>query len=252
MDDEIAAVAASISKRLVEQGAKATLLTGSHARGQARPDSDIDIFAVGDGPSGWMEIVDGRLVAIYWWTAEEIRRRMLNPESALLSVRAFREGVVLDDPTGVGAELQREAREWTWEKIEREADAWVADKLVVWSEYVQKLATALESGRLMDAAALRGQLMLQLAELFAVRRRLMEQSENGFWETVAEAGGGEWRKALERAAGLDGDAAAAAAGAVEMFKLLVDDARDLLDERQQAVIEHALAAAEPLSRPHAA
>ena len=42
---------------------------------------------------------------------------------------------MLQDPTGIGAELQREAREWTWEKIEREADAWVADKLVVWSEY---------------------------------------------------------------------------------------------------------------------
>ena len=242
MDPEIRQVVKEFSSRLVAQGAKATLLTGSHARGQARPDSDVDIFAVGDGPSGWMEIVGGRLVAVYWWNPEEIRRRMLNPESALLAVRAWREGVLVDDPTGVGAELQREAHEWTWEKIEREADAWVADKLVVWSEYVQKMASALDAGRRLDAAATRAQLTTQLAELFAVRRRLMEQSENGFWESVAEAGGPEWRGAIERAL-LDGDDTEAAAGAVGMFTLLVDDAHELLDARQRDVIEHALDAA---------
>ncbi|MDQ3777708.1 MAG: nucleotidyltransferase domain-containing protein [Actinomycetota bacterium] len=246
MDEEIRALAAAVSARLVEQGAKATLLTGSHARGHARPDSDIDIFAVGDGPSGWMELVDSRLVAVYWWSPEEIRRRMLNPEEALLAVRSWREGALLDDPTGVGAELQREAREWTWNKIEREADAWVADKLVVWAEYVQKLARAVESGRRLDAAALRAQLAVQLSELIAVRRRLMEQSENGFWETVAEAGGSEWRDALGRALGLHGEEPAAA-GAVELFRLVTEEARDLLDERQRAVVEHALAAAQGLS-----
>ncbi len=246
MDAEIRRLVAEVSARLVEQGAKATLLTGSHARGQARDDSDVDIFAVGDGPSGWMEIADGRLVAVYWWPPEEIRRRMLNPEDALLAVRSWRDGVLIDDPTGVGAELKREASEWTWAKIEREADAWVADKLVVWGEYLPKLARAVSSGRLLDAAAIRAQLTVQLAELLAVRRRLMEQSENGFWETVAEAGGSEWHAALEQALGLHGDDAAAS-GAVELYRLLVDDASELLDERQRAVVEHALEAAGALA-----
>jgi predicted nucleotidyltransferase len=240
MEPEIRALAAAVGKRLVEQGAKATLLTGSHARGRAWPDSDVDLFAVGEGPEGWMEIVDGRLVAVYWWTAERVRSQLMDPESALFTVSAWRDGVLLHDPAGVGAELQREAREWSWEKIEREADAWVADKLVVWSEYLPKLAAALEAERLLDAAALGSRLTTQLAELFAVRRRLTEESENGFWETVAEAGGPEWRAALERALGLNGDEAAAAAGAVELFTLLVEDAAPLFDERQRAVIDYAL------------
>jgi hypothetical protein len=35
-----------------------------------------------------MEVVQGRLVSIYWWTAEETRRRLLSPAEALLTVRA--------------------------------------------------------------------------------------------------------------------------------------------------------------------
>ena len=241
MEPEIRRLAESVSGRLVDQGAQATLLMGSHARGQARPDSDVDLFAVGDGPSAWMEVLDGRLVAVYWWTAEETRRRRLSPEEALLAVRAWRDGVLIDDPTGVGEELQREAREWTWEKIEREADAWVAEQLVAQAEYLPKLTGALEAGRRLDAAALRGQLTVQLAELFAVRRRLMEESENGFWETVAEAGGPDWHAALERALGVEGDEADAAAGAVELFRMLSEDVHALLDDRQRDVIADALA-----------
>jgi predicted nucleotidyltransferase len=243
VEPEIRALADNVGKRLIEQGAKATLLTGSHARGQARPDSDVDLFAVGDGPEGWMEILDGRLVAVYWWTAEEVRRRLTDPESALLTVRGLRDAIVLQDPTGIAAELQREAREWTWEKIEREADAWVADKLVVWAEYVPKLAAALKADRLMDAAAVRSQLTVRLAELLAVHRRLTEESENGFWETVAEAGGSEWGAALERALAPDGDEAAGASAAFELFRLLAEDADSLLDKRQRAVVEYALASA---------
>jgi hypothetical protein len=247
VDEEIRALAERVSKRLVDQGAKATLLTGSHARGNARPDSDVDIFAVGEGPSGWMEIVDGRLVSVYWWSAEETRRRMLDPEFAVLAVRAWRDGILLDDPTGVGAELQREANEWTWEKIEREADAWVAEKLVVWAEYVMKLAAAVSGDRRLDAAAIRAQLVVELAELFAVRRRMIEESENGFWETVAELGGQRWRTALERAL-LETDEQAATAGALELFELLVDDMREALDERQREVVDHALTGAGSLER----
>jgi hypothetical protein len=81
---------------------------------------------------------------------------------------------------------------------------------------IRRLAESV-SERLVDQGAqatllTRGQLTVQLAELFAVRRRLMEESENGFWETVAEAGGPDWHAALERALGVERDEADAAAG----------------------------------------
>jgi hypothetical protein len=89
---------------------------------------------------------------------------MLTPEEALLAVRAWHDGVLIGDPTRVGEEVQREAREWTWDKIEREADAWVCDQLVAQAEYLPKLSGALAAGRLFDAAALRGQLTAKLAD----------------------------------------------------------------------------------------
>jgi len=72
----------------------------------------------------------------------------------------------------VGEELKREAREWTWDRIEREADAWVCEQLVAQAKYLPKLTGALDAGRLLDATALRGQVTVKLAELLAVRRRL--------------------------------------------------------------------------------
>jgi predicted nucleotidyltransferase len=66
LDPEVRRIASSLSKRLLDQGAKAVLLTGSQVRGRARPDSDIDVFVVGDGPEAAHEVVDGRIVSTHW------------------------------------------------------------------------------------------------------------------------------------------------------------------------------------------
>ena len=248
MDAAVKAMIEKLSRDLVAQGAKATLITGSHARGRATPHSDVDVFVVGEGPHEWFETRGDRVVSIHWWTPEQARQRMSNPATAFVAALGWRDAVIVDDPTGIGAELQREAREWSWEKLDREADSWVAEQLTGWAEYVQKLGAALESGRELDAAALRAQLAVRLCEVLAVHRRLTSESENGLWETIADAGGPEWRAALESAFGVkEGDPNDAAAGAVRMFALLVEDADRLLHDRQRAVVKHVLAAAERLS-----
>lgn len=58
---------------------------------------------------------------------------------------------------------------------------------------------------------------------------------------MAEAGGDKWRAALERALGGEVGEADAASGAVELFELLADDVTPLLDDRQESVVDHALA-----------
>ena len=245
MDEAVRDIAQRVSRELLEQGAKATVLTGSQARGTATEHSDVDIFAVGEGEPRF-EFVDGRLVIVYWWTAEEARLRMYRPQSALVSVRGWADAEILDDPDGVAAELQREAREWSWDKIGAQADAWVCDQLVIWSEYVSKLVSALDDGRELDAAAFRAELTVRLAELLAVRRRVMSESENGLWDTIADAGGAPWRRALEAAFSLHGeDLEAACGGALTLFALLVADADELFDERQQSVVGRALELAAP-------
>ena len=254
MDETVAAIAKTVSGQLLEQGAKATLLTGSQARGTARPQSDIDIFAIGDGPDVWSKRVEDHMVVVYWWEPDEARQRMYRPESALLAVGGWRQAVVLDDPYGIAAKIQRDAKEWSWERIANEADAWVAEELTVWAEYVQKLVTALENDRKLDVAAIRAETALRLSRIFAVHRRVESESENGFWETTAEVGGPEWRDAQERAFGANGeDVGESAAAALTLYALLVEDARDLLDDRQREVVERALGVArawkdEPTSR----
>jgi predicted nucleotidyltransferase len=238
VDPDVSRIVERVTATLLEQGAKATLLTGSHARGRARPDSDIDLFAVGDGPRERFEMIDGRLVSVHWWTPEDARQRMHTPATAFVSVSGWRDAVVVADPFGVAEELRREAREWNWDKIAGEADAWVCDQLVGWAEYVVKLVAAREAGRDLDAAALRAESAVKLAQLLAVRLRIETQSENGLWETIAEAGGDDYRAAL--AGSLVGDNDAGLEAAVRLFELLVDDVRPLLDDAQRAVVDHAL------------
>ncbi|MDP8911402.1 MAG: nucleotidyltransferase domain-containing protein, partial [Actinomycetota bacterium] len=204
-NDEIRRLVRTVSDELIEQGAKATVLTGSHARGEASPHSDIDIFAIGEGPTEFLELREGRLVGTYWFTSEEIRQRMYEPGRALVAVFGWRQAVVIADPSGIAAELKRDAEEWSWERVDRQADAWVCDELAGWIEYVQKLATSLERGRDLDACALRANTALRMAQVLAVHKRITSESENGLWETIADAGGPEWRAALEQALAKNGE-----------------------------------------------
>jgi hypothetical protein len=242
LDREIEALLEQVSADLLDRGARATLLVGSHAKGTARPDSDVDIFAVGEGPHESFFIVDGHRVSVHWWQPEQARERIFQPQSAFLAVSAWRDAVVIDDPHGLGVELQTQAREWRWEAIEAEADAWVVDKLVGWAEYVMKLAAAVEAGRELDARALAAEITLRVAEVCAVQSRLLAESENGLWEQIAIAGGPEWRRAQEQAFAAHGESAAeAATGAIRLFELAVGEADELFDEEQRELVEHALA-----------
>ena len=240
-DDEVASVAREVAGRLLDQGAKAVVLTGSHARSVAGPTSDIDLFAVGEGPRERFEQADGRVVSVHWWTAEEVRQRMQRPASAVVAVAGWRDALIIADPSGVAAELQREAQEWSWDRIAREADAWVSDQLVGWAEYVRKLVSALDDGRELDACALRAETALKLGRTLAVHRRLVQESENGLWEATAEAGGPRWRAALERALARAGeDLETSARGAVTLYALLAAELRDRLSDREREVVDGAL------------
>ena len=242
MDESVRATVERVSRELIEQGAQAVLLTGSHARGRATAYSDIDLFVVGEGPHEWFERRDERLLGIHWWTPQQARQRIHDPSTAFVAALGWRNAVVVDDPHGVGAALKREAEDWSWEKIDGEANVWVAAQLTGWAEYVQKLCGALAHGRELDAGAIGALLAVRLCEVLAVHRRLTSESENGLWETIADAGGPEWRAAQERSFGVAGGTGRDAAdGAVEMFSLLVADAGQLLDERQRGVVEHVLA-----------
>jgi hypothetical protein len=241
LDSAVRRIVQSVTERLTAQGAHAVLLTGSHARGTAGPRSDIDLFVVGDGPDEAHEVIDERMVSIHWWTPDRARQRMSHPASAFVSVFAWRDATILHDPLGVAAELKAVAEAWTWEALDREADAWAADRLVGLSEYVSKLERALEDGRCLDAAATRCELAVGLVELAAVANRITSVSENGLWETVAASGNGEWRALLDRALGAGNeDLPTSVAALIELFASLARALQPTLQPAQREVVAHAL------------
>jgi predicted nucleotidyltransferase len=245
VEPDVRALTERVSRRLLEQGARATLLTGSHARGQARDDSDIDVFAVGDGPRERVEVIDGRTVSVHWYTPEEARQRITSPGTAIVSVCGWRDAVVIDDPVGVGAELQREAREWSWDRVASEADAYVADVLVGRAEWVHKLVSALRDERRLDAAAVAAETAIAVGRMIAINVRLVAQSENGLWPAIVDAAPPEWGEPLAQALrGGDEDLETAARAALLLYGRVARDLRDLFDENEWAIVEHALGAAD--------
>jgi hypothetical protein len=237
-----------LAQRLVpelgERGALAVALTGSLARGDATEASDVDLMAVGDGPAYRLEVREGVLVAQSWASELEHRERLGRPSQIGAAVPGWREAVILHDPRGIAARLQREALEWTWEPHAEGCDTWVAEELSGLAEEVRKLAAALDRGRTLTAAVQRDLLALRLAPILAVRLRLLYGSENALWERVGELMGADWREAQAAAFSTEGQSfSESCAAAVRLYGLAADRVAPLLDDRQAAVVESALAAA---------
>jgi predicted nucleotidyltransferase len=240
LDPAVRAIVEQAARESIAAGGKAVLLTGSQARGTARPGSDIDLFVVGDGPTETHELIGDRMLSVHWWTPDEARQRMADPSKAFVAVFAWRDAVIVEDPIGVGAELKAVAEQWTWATVAREADAWIGDRMVELAEYASKLSRALEEGRRLDAAATRSQLALGLAGSGAVAHRVTARSQNGLWETIAESGDEEWHGLFERALGAgDEDVAASAEAALELFARLALEVDPILQPAQRQVLAHA-------------
>jgi hypothetical protein len=224
------------------------VLTGSHVTGTAHAHSDIDLVVLlARAPKGdWVKSAQRRgfLVNSAWETARSVRVALRNPRLLTTFVPGWRECVILADPSGVAARLQAEARRWTWDRVADVCDAWVAEEIVGWAEEVHKLAGALEHGSAQNAAAQRSLLALQLAGVMAVRRRILYGTENVMWDRVSEAMGEPWASAQATALSMRGEPLEASCrAALRLYALAADEAWELLDRRQRAVVGNACAIA---------
>jgi predicted nucleotidyltransferase len=237
-------LAGRLVPELVGEGAVAVVMTGSYARGNATDLSDLDLMVVGDGPAYALDVRDGVLVAQSWASEDAHRARLRSPPEVGSSVLGWREAVVLHDPEGVAAELKRHAVGWGWEQLDPGCDEWVAEELVGFAEEVLKLAAALHSGHTLTAAVQRDLLALRLAPILAVHHRLLYGSENVVWEQVGGRMGEEWQRAQAVAFSTGGESLElSCAASLRLFRLAIDCVAALLDDRQSAVVRHALAAA---------
>lgn len=233
--------ARQVAAELMDGGASAVVLMGSFARGDATPQSDIDLYAIGEGPHYRLERREPFLVSVSWRTGEEIRKRFRTPSAAFGLVPGWRSAVILSDPQGIAARLQSEARKWSMEMLDQSAcDRWVAEEITGFAEEIHKLVSYRESEDRLVVAVNRSILALRLAVPLAVHRRLLYETENHLWTLVNEALGKRWADAQSRAFGMAGETLDETVQATcEMFALACQDVGGLLDARQRAVVEHA-------------
>ena len=239
--DHALSVARQAAEELSGDGAGAAVPVGSHARGDAGPESDVDVLAIGPRTFIFrLEHRGGLLVSASSQPSEAYRREMADPGSASTAVPGWREAVVLHDPEGKAGALIEEARAWTWGSLEWRCDGWVAEEITALAEEVHKLVAALRAGYRTRAAVQRSVLALRPAQILAVHRRILYGSEHRLWDLVAEAMGEEWHVARSAALGLNGEPfEVTCRAALKLYGLTVDNVYQLLDERQRGVANHA-------------
>jgi hypothetical protein len=246
------ALAERVTAELAREGAEAVALVGSHAEGTATEESDIDLAVIGQGPSYRLELHEGVLVSVGWASADEQRTRLDDPDWLATHVPGWRSAVLLHDPEGVGAEIRQLALDWEWSRVEARCDEWAASWLVGLAEEVQKIAGAVRNGDETAAAVQRSVLVLRLARVMAIRRRILYGTDNRLMDLVARAVGEQWRRLQTSALCVDGsDVATSCGSAIRLFELALNDVRDLLDDRQRDVVAHALALATRANPPSA-
>lgn len=228
-----------------DDGERGVILTGSHARGDAHPESDLDLRIIGDGPSS--KILKRRepfLVSLSAMSEDENRAAFGDPSECAELVMGWRTAILLVDPQGSAERLKQEAERWSWEAVDSDAaDRWVAEEITGQAEEIHTLIGDLDQDRRPAAAATFSGLASELPPIMAVRRRLLYSSEKELWDLVAEEIGGNWKQLQECALG-EGSFDEGAAAAAHLFLRAAQDAKDLFDDRQRAVVDHARALAE--------
>jgi hypothetical protein len=234
-------VAETVAGELARAGARAVMFGGSYVDGHPHAESDLDLYALGRGDPYRLSRREGLLVSVCWRTVANLRRGMRDPSRVAGLVPGLRTSLILFDPYGVAAKIQRDARAWTWQLVEDRCDRWVAAQVTGAAEEVSKLWGGLRSGRRRVAGVQRFWLAIELTEALAVHLRILYGSENRTWDRVAARLGRRWAQWQDAALGLQGqDLPAGAAGAFAMYREAARRVGPLLNARQRAVVEHAV------------
>jgi predicted nucleotidyltransferase len=233
------AVARSVASTLAGRGARAVVLGGSWARGDAHRESDIDLWVLGARLKDEVLWREPFMVTLRTTTERRERTRLRNPPYVGGSVPGWRVAVPLHDPDRIGRRLKAEARRFRWEAIAARCDRWVADQTVEWAEEAVKLVRSLATGNAATAAVQRDLLADHLGFVMAIHRRMFWDSENGFWERVGREVGGAWARDQRTALGIP--RATLDEGCTAALALYAETARavwSLLSTEQRAIVSN--------------
>lgn len=241
LPEPVRSAAREVADELARDGAEAVVLAGSQVRGDAGPESDLDVYAVGPLTYAFrLERRGGLLVSVSSRSFGTYRESFEDPGSVCKAIPGWREAVPIYDPEGLAAALIHEAKRWCWRPLEERCDRWVAEEITSLAEEAHKLAAALENGNRSGAAIQRSLLAANLAPILAVHRRILYGSENRLWDVVSETMGEGWRRAQHAALGLDDESyKETCEAALRLYVLAVGEVGPLFDERQTNVVGYA-------------
>ena len=244
VDPEVLRIAQQMAKEMIANGAMATVLMGSHLRGEAHAESDVDLIFIGRDEEGRLERRGNHLVSVYWRSAENLTSDFDNPAVAGGLVPAWRHALVIDDPDGIASQLKRQAESWKWDSISRKCDAWVAEQISTLAEEVHRLVGSLGVGNVLMAAVVRSVLATRLATVIAVHLRLFYDTENRLWDTVDREMGDHWTALQAKALGIGNESFRVTCKAsLELYAVAVIRTKHLFNKSQYEVVKHACAIA---------
>ena len=234
----VRALAERIAKEYAARGATAVLLSGSWARGNARRNSDVDLWVLGRRTSRKTTLRRGFLVSVRKSTAASELRDMRKPGHAGQVVLAWREAIPLFDRNGVAARLLRHAWAFRWSTIAHAADRFVASQLVEWSEEAIKLTRLMADGARETAGVQRNHLANSMAELMAVQLRLLYR-ETSLWEEVGARMDPGWHEAQRTALTVAGPSfGVSCEAALELYRLTARSAQRCFTAPERTLIAH--------------
>ena len=115
-------IAHEFADEMAAQGAMATLLMGSHVRGEAHAESDVDLTFIGRDEECILKRRGGHLVSLYWRSPESVEGAMHDPAAAGGVVPGLRGALIVRDPDGVASQLKARADSWNWAAIDKRCD----------------------------------------------------------------------------------------------------------------------------------
>jgi len=240
MDRKVLQVCRTVSRRLAKRGAEAVVVFGSRVRGDAYQESDIDIHAIGRGPSYRLERHQGFLVSISWMTQAQHRRAFTTPSNAGVMIPGWRNALIIYDPQGIADSLKREAKRWRWKPLSKKADRWVAEEITGYAEEVHRLIGNLQLGRVTAAAIMRSILAIRMAPILAVHHRILYSTENELWNLVSARMGSEWAQLQSISLGEDHqNFEDTCRGALQLYTIVAREVKHLLNRQQYQVVAHA-------------
>jgi hypothetical protein len=171
------------------------ILTGSHARGDATPYSDVDVLRfVPELPKNEydryvLKVRGDRLVSISTTTVGAKKQELARPETAIWVVPSLRQARLLMDQDGSLAKLKREAEEFSWGPMQKAADEYASYAVMSYAEEVHKILGALSKKD--ESAILYGAigLVLGLTKAVVVQRGVLIESENSYFRQAHETVG---------------------------------------------------------------